>query len=150
MIENEIYGYINGFLKWNISKKTSYILGNKKLSKKICILILWNKRKSILARVILRQQLWKKIAKETDKIIIKSNYRWKNPKKLRKWITRREFVHFRNAIDMNKSRIRRIQFVIFNFIKKSFFISTHVNNVVVKLQYWVLIWILGLNWAFRI
>ena len=23
MIENEIYCYINGFLKWNISKKTS-------------------------------------------------------------------------------------------------------------------------------
>ena len=31
MIENEIYCYVNGFLKWNISKETSYIVGNKKL-----------------------------------------------------------------------------------------------------------------------
>ena len=29
MIENEIYCYVNGFLKWNISKETSYIVGNK-------------------------------------------------------------------------------------------------------------------------
>ena len=28
MTENEIYCYVNGFLKWNISKKTSYIVGN--------------------------------------------------------------------------------------------------------------------------
>ena len=28
MIEKEIYCYVNGFLKWNISKKTSYIVGN--------------------------------------------------------------------------------------------------------------------------
>ena len=28
MIENEIYCYINGFLKWNISKKTSYMVEN--------------------------------------------------------------------------------------------------------------------------
>ena len=30
MIENEIYCYVNGFLKWNIGKKTSQIVGNKK------------------------------------------------------------------------------------------------------------------------
>ena len=55
MIENEIYCYVNGFLKWNISKKTSYVIGNKKLFfGKICILNLRNKRKSIFARVIIR------------------------------------------------------------------------------------------------
>ena len=54
MIENEIYCYINGFLKWNISKKTSYIVGNKKFSGKISILNLRNKRKSIFAKVIIR------------------------------------------------------------------------------------------------
>ena len=37
MIENEIYWYVNGFLKWNISKKTSYIVTNNFFSK-ICIL----------------------------------------------------------------------------------------------------------------
>ena len=54
MIKNEIYCYVNGFLKWNISKKTSYIVGNKKFFEKICILILRNKRKSIFARAIVR------------------------------------------------------------------------------------------------
>ena len=54
MIENEIYCYINDFLKQNISKKTSYIIGNKKFSGKICILNLRSKRKSIFARVIIR------------------------------------------------------------------------------------------------
>ena len=31
MIENEIYCYVNGFLKWNVSKKVSYILKNKQV-----------------------------------------------------------------------------------------------------------------------
>ena len=53
MIENEIYCYINGFLKWNISKKTSYIIGNKKFFRKICILDLRNKRNSIFARAVI-------------------------------------------------------------------------------------------------
>ena len=35
MIENEIYYYVNGFLKWNISTKTSYIIENKKCFGKI-------------------------------------------------------------------------------------------------------------------
>ena len=52
MIENEIYCDVNGFLKWNISKKTSYIVGNKTFTGKICILNLRNKKKkSVLARV---------------------------------------------------------------------------------------------------
>ena len=34
MIENEIH--VNGFLKWNISKETSYIIGNKEFFGKIC------------------------------------------------------------------------------------------------------------------
>ena len=55
MIENEIYCYINGFLKWNDSKRTGYIVGNKKYSGKICILYLRNERKNILARVIIRK-----------------------------------------------------------------------------------------------
>ena len=53
MIEKEIYCYVNGFVKWNISKKTSYVIGNKKFFRKICILNLRNKRKSIFARVII-------------------------------------------------------------------------------------------------
>ena len=75
MIENEIYCYINGFLKWNISKKTSYVIGNKKFFGKICILNWRNKRKSIFARVIIRKETLEKITKETGKIIIKSTYR---------------------------------------------------------------------------
>ena len=54
MIENEIYCYINGFLKWNTSKKTSHIVGNKKFFGKICILNLRDKIKSTFARVIIR------------------------------------------------------------------------------------------------
>ena len=54
MFENETYCYVNDFLKWNISKKASYIVGNKKCFGKICILNLRNKRKSIFARVIIR------------------------------------------------------------------------------------------------
>ena len=45
---------LNGFLKCNISKKTSYIVGNKKFSGKMFILNLGNKRKSIFAKVIIR------------------------------------------------------------------------------------------------
>ena len=54
MIENEIYCYINDFLKWNISKKTSHIVGNKKFSGKIFILnlrnnkYLWKSNRSVL------------------------------------------------------------------------------------------------------
>ena len=47
MIENKICCYINGFVKWKIS----YIVGNKKLSGKICFFDLRNKRKSVFARV---------------------------------------------------------------------------------------------------
>ena len=56
MIENEIYCYVNGFLKWNIGKNTSYIIGNKKVFGKISILNLRNKRKSIFERVIKRKE----------------------------------------------------------------------------------------------
>ena len=45
MIENEIYCYVNGFFKWNVIEKTSYIVGNKKFFGEICILNLRNKRK---------------------------------------------------------------------------------------------------------
>ena len=111
MIENEIYCYVNGFLKWNISKETSYIVGNKKYFGKICIL---NLRKSIFAGVIIRNVTWEKITK--GKIIIKSTYRQNNRTKFRKLITKGEFVHFRSTVDMSRNRTRRIQFIIFNFI----------------------------------
>ena len=48
MIENEIYCYVNGFLKWINSKKTSYIVENKKYTGQISVFKLRNKRKSIL------------------------------------------------------------------------------------------------------
>ena len=48
MIENEIYCCANGVLKWNISKKTSHIVGKKKFFGKICILNLRNKTKKDL------------------------------------------------------------------------------------------------------
>ena len=54
MNENENCCYVNGFLKWNISKKSSYIVGNKKFFEKICIVNLREKRESIFARVSLR------------------------------------------------------------------------------------------------
>ena len=48
MIENEIYCYVNGFLKWNISTEINYIVWNKKFFGKIYILDLKNKRKMYL------------------------------------------------------------------------------------------------------
>ena len=120
MIVNEIYCYANDFLKWNISRKTGYIVGNKKLFGKICILSLRNKRKSIFPRIISRNQRWKKITTETGKIVIKSTCRWNNRTKFRKWISWGEFVHFSCTIDTSRSRTRWIQFIIFNFIKKNF------------------------------
>ena len=39
MTENEIYYYVNGFLKWNISRETSYIVGNKNLPERFAFLI---------------------------------------------------------------------------------------------------------------
>ena len=54
MIENEIYFYVNGFLKWKISKKTSYVVGKKKFFAKICIFNLRNRRECIFAKVIIR------------------------------------------------------------------------------------------------
>ena len=50
MIENEIYCYINGFLKWNINKKTTDIEGNKKFFGKIWILNLRNEKKVSLQK----------------------------------------------------------------------------------------------------
>ena len=41
MIENEIYSYINGFLKWSISKKTSYSQFDLKI--KDALYINWRK-----------------------------------------------------------------------------------------------------------
>ena len=60
--------------------------------------------------------------KETgyDYNIIKSTCTWKNWTKFRKRITRRKFVHFKSTIDTSRSRTRRIQFIIFIFIKKVF------------------------------
>ena len=120
MIENEIYCYINGFLKWNISKKASYILENKKFTRNICVHNLRNKRKSIIAREIIRYYRWKKMTKETSKIIIKILYRWNNWTKFRKCITREKLVHFRSTTDTSRSRTRRIQFITFIFVKKFF------------------------------
>ena len=48
MIGNEICCYSNGVLNWNVSKKTSYIVSNKKFTGKICILDMRNKAKSVL------------------------------------------------------------------------------------------------------
>ena len=46
MIENEIYCYANGFLKQNISKKTSYIVGNKKFLERFAFLI-WEAKEKV-------------------------------------------------------------------------------------------------------
>ena len=99
-----------------VKRLVSYIVGNNKFFGKICIPNLKNKRESILVTVIIRNQRWKKITKEAGKIIIKSTYRWNNRKKFRKWITGREVVHFRSTIDTSRSRTRKVQFIIFNFI----------------------------------
>ena len=53
MIKHEIYCSINGFVKWNISKKTSYIAGNKKFIGKICIFNLRNNKKNIFTRIVI-------------------------------------------------------------------------------------------------
>ena len=146
MIENKFHCYVNGFLKWNISKKTSDVKGNKKIFGKICILNLRNKRKSIFAGVINMNQRSEKIIKETDKIIIKSISRWNNRTKFRKSITRGEFVNCSSTIYTIRSKTRRIQLIIFNFIKKKFFVSTYVKHVSVELH----VSRFGLHWAFRI
>ena len=54
--------------------------------------------------------------------------------KFRKCVTKGEFVLFRSTIYTNKSTARKIQFIIFNFIRKAFFVSTYIENVVVKLE----------------
>ena len=104
-------------------KRPSYIVGNKKFTRKICVLNLRNKRKTIFAGVIIRYYKWKKITKETSQIIIKSTYRWNNWTKFRKCITRGKHVHFRSTIDTSRSRTRKIQFIIFIFVKKFFCFS---------------------------
>ena len=45
MIENEIYCYVNGFLKWNIGEKNIYIVGNEKFTGKFAFLIWETKEK---------------------------------------------------------------------------------------------------------
>ena len=47
-------------------------------------------------------------------------------------ITRREFVHFRSTIDTSRSRTRRMQFIIFNFIKKVLFYQNNFKLCAVK------------------
>ena len=54
MIENEIYCYVHGFLKWKISEKTTYIVENKKLTRKICNFSFRDKRKIMYAKIIIR------------------------------------------------------------------------------------------------
>ena len=76
--------------------------------------------KSIFATVIIRYYRWKKITKETSKVITKSTYRGNNQMEFRKCITRGILVHFRSTIDTSRSKTRRIQFIIFIFIKKAF------------------------------
>ena len=125
--------------KWNITKKTSYIVGDKKFSGKICILNLRNKRPTIFARVIIRYWGWNKIAKKTRKIIIKSAYRWNNRRKFRKWITRWKFVHFWSTIDTSRSRTRRIQLSYSVSLKKFFCFNLNKKRCS---ETWV--------WAFRI
>ena len=133
MIENEIYCYINGFLKWNISKKASYIVGNKKFTRKICVLNLRNKKKSIFARVIIRYYEWKKITKETGKVIIKITYRWNNGRSLGNeslevslcnlWVPQ-----IRAGAEQEGWNLS------YSFSLKKF-VSTYVKNVVVKLDF---------------
>ena len=43
-------------------------------------------------------------------------------------------MYFRSPIDISRRRNRMIQFIIFNFVKKVFFVSTYVKKVVVKLD----------------
>ena len=45
MIQNEIYCYVNDFLKWKISKETGYMVGNKKFLEKSTFLISETKEK---------------------------------------------------------------------------------------------------------
>ena len=48
MIENKIYYYVNGFLKWNISQETSHIVGNKTFLERFAFLIWETKEKAFL------------------------------------------------------------------------------------------------------
>ena len=146
MIENKIYYYLNGLLKRNTSKKTIYIVGNKKFTGKIYILSLSKKERVSLQEIERRWNLqgWKKIAEETGKIMIKSAYRWNNYTKFRKWITKEEFVYFRSTIDTSRSKTRRIQCFIYIFVKM-FLVSTFAKKVIAKFH----VSRLGLHWASR-
>ena len=138
MIKNEIYCYINDFLKRKTSKKIGCNVGNKKLFGKICFLNLRNRRKSIFARVIKRNQRLKKITKEKGKIITKSTYRWNNRTKFRIWITRGKSVHFRSTMDTSRSRTNGIQFINSFSLKKVFIVSTYVVKLRVVVKLYVL------------
>ena len=146
MIENEIYCYVNGFLKCSVSKKTSYIVGNKKILGKIYILNLRNERKSIFERVFVRCYGWKEITRETGKIIIKSTYRRNNRTKFTNILLGGKLVRFKSTIDTSRSRTRRKQCIIYIFVKKVFLVSTYVKNIVVRFH----VLRLDLHWAFRI
>ena len=132
-------------MKWNISKKSSYIVGNKEFTRKICILNLRNRRKSIFAKVIISYYRWKKITKKKDKIIIKSAYGWSNWVKFRKCITGGKLVHAGvNRYGQEQNQEDTICHIHFHL--KSFFVSTYVKSIVMKLH----VSRLGLHWAFWI
>ena len=137
MIGNEIFYYVNGFFKWNIGKKTSYVIGTKNFLGKICVLYLRNKRKSIFARVIIRNKRCKKITKETGKITIKSTYRWNN----RKWSLGNESLE-KNLCILGVPYILALAEpegcnLSYWILLKTFLVKLRVSR-------------LGLHWAFRI
>ena len=120
MIENEIYCYINGFLKWNSSKNTSYIVEIKKFSGKIFILNLRNKRKIIFARVIIRIFRWKTITKETGRSRTRSR------------TSRIQFIIFnfvKNSCRFKFKFASFKNFVLFIQIILSFFLSKKIINI---------------------
>ena len=129
-------------------KKTSYIIGSKKFTRNIYILNLRNKRKSIFARVIIRFYRWKKITKETGKIIIKSIYRWNNRTKFRKCGTRGKLVLFGSAIYTSiraGAEPEGCNLSYTFFVNKVFLFQLNVINIVVKLC----VSKLGRHWVFR-
>ena len=78
MIKNEIYCYISCFMKWNINKKTSYIVESKKDFVERFTFLIWKTKQKVSLDKELKA---KEDQKVNDKIIIKSTYRSNNRSK---------------------------------------------------------------------
>ena len=75
MIQNDIYCYVSGFWMSNISKRTSYNVGNKEITRKICVLNLRNKMQQQSSGTTSEKRSQRKRAKSQLKVPIDETIR---------------------------------------------------------------------------